>query len=106
MKRINDNDQTVQAHFVIPHWLLKELTALVPEPAYRNRLIIQWIRAYITSNGESDRLLAQSPTILKNIAYLEANDGPQDLIDENYSLLVERGSDEIKAEQIGGLFIV
>lgn len=106
MKKISDNDQTVQAHFVILHWLLKEFTTLVPEPAYRNRLITQWIRAYITSNGESDRLLAQSPTILKNIAYLEATDAPQDLIDENYSLLVERASDEIKCEQEGGAFIL
>lgn len=105
MKKINDNDQTVQAHFIMPHWLLKEFNALVPEPAYRNKLITQWIRVYIASNGESDRLLAQSPTILKNIAYLEATDAPQDLIDENYSLLVERASDEIKAEQVGGSFI-
>jgi hypothetical protein len=73
----------IQANFKLPAGELAAFCELVPEPAYRNQLIAQWIRAYTIANGESNRLLAQSPTLAKNIAYLEANDGPQDLIDDS-----------------------
>lgn len=43
--------------------------------------------------GESDRLFAQSPALLKVIAYLEAqSEPPEDLLDECQALLVNRDS--------------
>jgi hypothetical protein len=59
--------------------------------------IEQWVRAYPMVRGEADRLLGQSPLAAELLAYLEATDAPENLRDWVESLIVQRGSDEVKA---------
>lgn len=94
----------------LPRWLLEAFKKLVPRGIDRSKLIISWVRAYTIANGESDRLLAQSPLAAELMAYLEATDAPEHLRDRLESLIVQRVSDEVKiAEgvvQVGESFIV
>jgi hypothetical protein len=84
--------------------------AVVGSVEAAKKQIEQWVRAYPMARGETDRLLAQSPVAGKLLSYLEATDGPQELIDELESLIVARDSDEVKiAEgvvQVGDSLIV
>ena len=92
--KLSANRKPTQANFYVPAEELAAFCELVPITADRNQLISKWVRAYTISNGESDRLFAQSPALLKIIAYLEAQpELPEDLLDECQSLLVNRDSD-------------
>lgn len=106
----SETTKPTQANLYLPAGELDAFCELVPATADRNKLVTQWVRGYLTANGETDRLLAQSPTALKLLAYLEATDAPEELRDELESLIVQRASDEVKiAEgvvQVGGSFIV
>lgn len=104
------NNQPVQTNLYIPASDFENFCELVPETAARNELATGWVRGYVTARGETDRLLAQSPTALKLLACLEATDAPEELRDELESLIVRRDSDEVKiaegVAQVGESFIV
>lgn len=91
-------ERAMQANIYLQAGLLENLQNLLPVAADRNKLFADWARAYVINNGESDRLLAQSPLSAKLAAYLEATDAPQELRDELESLMVARASDEVKIE--------
>ena len=78
--------------------IIEGFRKLVPAAADRNRLYTQWVRAYVVANGESDRLLTQSPLSLRLLNYLEATGTPEaeDLAEELLSLIVARESDVAK----------
>lgn len=88
------------AHIHLPQWLLAAFKKLVPVGRERTNLIVGWVRAYVVANGESDRLLAQSPLSLRLLNYLEAIGTPEaeDYAEELLSLIVVRESDEAKLE--------
>lgn len=102
----------MQLIFYFPAWLLEAFKALVPQQRDRNNLAIDWVRAYVVACGESDRLFAQSPILLKAIHWIESQPEPDEaLLGELQSLLVERASDEVKIEDgvtktKGGAYIV
>ena len=81
------------AYFYVPRWLLEAFKVLVPVAADRSNLILNWVRAYVVANGESDRLLAQSSVAGEILNYLEATDAPQELIDKLESVIVARTSE-------------
>ena len=58
------------------------------------------MRAYVVANGESDRLLTQSPLSLRLLNYLEATGTPvaEGLTEELFSLIVARESDEARLD--------
>lgn len=103
-------EKRVQNPIYLPRWLHEAFKVLVPVGADRSNLIVAWVRAYVISGGETDRLLAQSPTAAKLLAYLEATDAPEDLREELESLIVQRASDEMKIAdgviQVGESLIV
>lgn len=87
------------------------LKILIPSASERNDLIKEWVRAYLVARGKSDRLFAQSPTLLKAIRWIESQPEPdEELLDELHSLLVTRESDEMKiadgVTQVGDSLIV
>ena len=86
------------AHIHLPRWLLTAFKELVLLGRDRSNLILSWVRAYVVANGESDRLLAQSPLSLRLLNYLEATGTPEaeDLAEELLSLIVTRESDETR----------
>ena len=88
------------AHIHLPRWLLAAFKELVPLGRDRSNLILGWVRAYVVANGESDRLLTQSPLSLRLLNYLEATGTPEaeDLAEELLSLIVTRESDEAKLD--------
>lgn len=97
------------AYFYLPRWLLEAFKVLIPVAADRSNLVTDWVRAYVITNGESDRLLAQSPLAAELLSYLEATDAPEDLRDRLESLIVQRASDEARMEgaaKIGNTWIV
>ena len=99
--KISANRKPTQANFYVPAEELAAFCELVPSATDRNQLISKWVRAYTISNGESDRLFAQSPALLKVIAYLEAqSEPPEDLLDECQSLLVSRDSNGDEPENL------
>lgn len=108
--RLPPAEKKQQVIFYIPAWLLEAFLELVPQQVDRNKLVINWLRAYTIANGESDRLVAQSPVAAELAAYLEATDAPQELRDKLESLMVARASDEIKiaegVTQVGDSLIV
>ncbi|MEG4251083.1 hypothetical protein [Microcoleus sp. Pol10D4] len=87
------------AQFYLPRWLLAAFKELIPVAADRSNLVTKWVRAYAISNGESDRLLAQSPIASEVLEYLEATSAPQELIDKLESLIVTRASDEERIDK-------
>ena len=96
---VSEDDRKEQANVWLPKWVNKALRDLVPVATERNNLFTAWARAYLVSNGESDRLLAQSSTATKLMAYLEATNASQELMDELEALMVVRDSDEIRMEE-------
>ena len=80
--------------------IIEGFRKLGPAAADRNRLYTQWVRAYVVANGESDRLLIQSPLSLRLLNYLEMIGTPEseDLAEELLSLIVTRDSDEAKLD--------
>lgn len=58
--------------------------------------IENWVRAYTIARGETNRFLAQSSTVSKLMAYLEATNAPDGLRKELESFIVQRASDEDK----------
>ena len=78
--------------------IIEGFRKLIPVAADRNKLYTQWMRAYVVANGESDRLLTQSPLSLRLLNYLEMIGTPEseDLAEELLSLIVARESDEAK----------
>ncbi len=58
--------------------------------------IEQWVRVYTIARGGTDRLLAQSATALKLLAYLKATNGPDELRKELESLIMQRTLDEVR----------
>ena len=88
------------AHIHLPRWLLAAFKELVPLGRDRSNLILSWVRAYVVANGESDRLLIQSPLSLRLLNYLEATCTPEaeDLAEELLSLIVTRESDVAKLD--------
>lgn len=109
-KPLRKEEKAETLYTSLPRWLLEAFKKLVPRGIDRSKLIITWVRAYVAVGGETDRLLAQSSTALKLMAYLEATDAPEELRDELESLIVQRDSDEIKiaegVAQVGESFIV
>lgn len=107
----SERSKPTQANLYLPAGEFEAFCELVPATADRNKLVTQWVRAYTIANGETDRLLAQSPTALKLLAYLDATDAPEELRDELESLIVQRVSDEDKLatgviKTKGGAYIV
>ncbi len=92
----SEKNKPAQANLYLPAGDLDNFCKLVPATADRNKLVTQWVRAYTIANGETDRLLAQSPLAAKLLAYLEATDAPEQLRDRLKSLIVQRAFDEIK----------
>jgi hypothetical protein len=104
-------DKPTQANLYLPAAELEAFCRLVPAAADRNKLVTGWVRAYTIADGESDRLLAQSPLSAKLATYLEATDAPQELQDELESLMVARASDEVRVSESvtvakGGSYVV
>ena len=95
---VSEDDRKEQANLWLPRWLNRALRELVPVGADRNNLLAGWVRAYVISGGETDRLLAQSPLSLRLLNYLEAIGTPdaEDYAEELLSLIVARESDEAK----------
>lgn len=98
-KRLPPEEKAVQSNIYLPGALNDDLQKLVPLASDRNKLVTRWVRAYLISNGESDRLLAQSPTVAKVLSYLEETEAPQELRDEVESLIVNRDMGELKIER-------
>ena len=87
------------AHIHLPRWLLAAFKELVPLGRDRSNLILSWVRAYVVANGESDRLLIQSPLSLRLLNYLEAGTPEaEDLAEKLLSLIVTRESDEARLD--------
>ena len=80
--------------------IIEGFRKLVPAAADRNKLYTQWVQAYVVANGESDRLLTQSPLSLRLLNYLEMIGTPEseDLAEELLSLIVARESDEARLD--------
>lgn len=95
-KTVSEEERKEQANVKLPAWVNKALKTLVPVASDRNALFTCWARAYVIDNGESDRLLAQSPLALELLTYLEATDAPEHLRDRLELLTVQRVSDEVK----------
>lgn len=95
-RTVPETEQKVQSNIKLPRWIDEALRVLVPLAPDRNKLFADWARAYVISNGESDRLLAQSPVAAELAAYLARIDAPQELRDKLESLIVVRVSDEVK----------
>lgn len=95
----DEKKEIAQIH--LPRWLLVAFKKLVPVGRDRSNLILSWVRVYVVANGESDRLLAQSPLSLRLLNCLEAIDTPEseNLAEELLSLIVARESDEAKLEE-------
>ena len=93
---VSEEDRKEQANLWLPRWLNRALRELVPVGADRNNLLAGWVRAYVISGDETDRLLAQSPLAVELLTYLEATDAPEHLRDRLESLIVQRASDEVK----------
>lgn len=109
-KPIVPNRKPTQANIQVPLEELQAFKAVALTAAERNQLVCQWMRAYTIAGGESDRLLAQSPTIGKVLNYLEATNAPDELIDEVFTLIVRHTYDELKIDKgiakIGDSFII
>jgi hypothetical protein len=97
-KPLPPGERSVQANIYLPAELNDDLQNLVPLASDRNKLFTSWARAYLVANGESNRLLAQSPTAIKLLNYLEQINAPLELRDELESLIVQRDFEERKAE--------
>jgi len=80
--------------------IIEGFRKLVPAAADRNKLYTQWMRAYMVANGESDRLLTQSPLSLRLLNYLEATGilEAEDLAEELLSLIMTRESNEARLD--------
>ena len=80
--------------------IIEGFRKLIPVAADRNKLYTQCMRAYVVANGESDRLLTQSPLSLRLLNYLEPTGTPEaeDLAEELLSLIVTRESDEARLD--------
>lgn len=55
-----------------------------------------WVHSYMIARGKTDRLLGQSLSNFKLLAYLEATNAPDELRKELEALIVQRASDEVK----------
>lgn len=99
--RLPEGEKKEIAHIHLPQWLLVAFKKLVPVGRERTNLIVAWVRAYVVANGESDRLLAQSPLSPRLLNYLEAIGTPEaeDLAEELLSLIVVRESDEARLDR-------
>lgn len=110
-KPLPATEKATQANIYLPAILLEDWQNLVPSATDRSKLAASWVRAYVISGGESDRLLAQSPVAAELAAYLEATNAPQELQDKLESLVVARLSDEVKladgvVKTKGGAYII
>ena len=92
--KLNPADRLEKYIVSLPAGLIEAFEIVIGGRLQAKNQIRQWVRGYTVARGESDRLFAQSPTLLRVIAYLEAqSEPPEDLLDECHSLLVERTPD-------------